>query len=294
MSDSQGTAPAPTGPIDFHQHIGHFGRSSAEALAHQEPYGTRASVLLPIDGTSTPAERFSWEVARQAAHEHPQRLIPFVHADPQRPDALEVVRRAHAEGARGFGEHKVRLPVDDPRSLALYRLCGDLGLPVLLHFEYGVYNWNFEAFEAVLREHPRTTFVGHAQAFWANVSADAPRDPDAPGYTAYPKGPVQPGGLTDRWLGEYPNLYADLSAGSGLGALSRDPEWTRGFLRRHQGRLLWATDCPCRDGRGDWGPQAGQRECFAARSLPLLRELSPSPAAYEAITAGNARRLLSL
>ncbi len=189
-----------------------------------------------------------------------------------------MVRRAHAEGARGFGEHKVRLPVDDPRSLALYRLCGDLGLPVLLHFEYGVYNWNFEAFEIVLREFPRTTFVGHAQAFWANVSADAPRDPDAPGYTAYPKGPVQPGGLTDRWLGEYPNLYADLSAGSGLGALSRDPEWTRGFLHRHQGRLLWATDCPCRDGRGDWGPQAGQRECFAARSLPLLRELSPTPA----------------
>jgi uncharacterized protein len=149
MSESQGTAPPTAGPIDFHQHIGHFGRSPAETLAHQEPYGTQLSVLLPIDGTSTPAERFSWEVARQAAQEHPGRLIPFVHADPQRADALEVVRRAHAEGARGFGEHKVRLPVDDPRSLALYRLCGDLGLPVLLHFEYGVYNWNFEAYEAI-------------------------------------------------------------------------------------------------------------------------------------------------
>ncbi len=31
----------------------------------------------------------------------------------------------------------------------------------------------------------------------------------------YPKGPVTPGGLTDRYLSDYPNLYGDLSAGSG-------------------------------------------------------------------------------
>jgi uncharacterized protein len=284
----------PGAMIDFHQHVGHYGRTAAEALAHQEPYGVRAAVLLPIDGTSTPAERFPWEATRDAAREHPTRFVPFVHADPQRPDALDVVRRAHAEGARGFGEHKVRHPVDDPGSLALYRLCAELGLPVLLHFEYGVYNWNFEAFETVLRDHPDTVFVGHAQAFWANISADAPRDPAAPGYTAYPTGPVRPVGLTDRWLTEFPNLYADLSAGSGLGGLTRDPEFTRGFLRRHERKLLWATDCPCRDGHGDWGPEAGQRGCFAARSLPVLEALCASPEAYAAITGGNARRLLGL
>jgi hypothetical protein len=155
-----------------------------------------------------------------------------------------------------------------------------------------MYNYNFDAFERVLRDNPDTTFVGHAQAFWANVSADAPNDPAAAGFTAYPKGKVVPGGKTDRWLEEFPNLYGDLSAGSGLGALTRDPEFTPGFLARHQDKLLWATDCPCRDGKGDWGDR-GRRECYAALSLAVLREHA-SPDAFERITSGNARKLLRL
>jgi predicted TIM-barrel fold metal-dependent hydrolase len=98
--------------------------------------------------------------------------------------------------------------------------------------------------------------------------------------------------LPERWLEEFPNLYGDLSAGSGFNALSRDPEFTRGFLRRHQSKLLWATDCPCRDGKGDWGEDR-TRECMAARSLPLLREVT-APDAFAQITSGNARRLLRL
>ncbi|HEX2184377.1 MAG TPA: amidohydrolase family protein [Chloroflexota bacterium] len=279
--------------IDFHQHIGHMGRTVEQTLAHQVPHGVTQSVILPIDGTSTPAERFSTEAALDAARRYPQRLIPFCHVDPLRPDALEVIRRAHAAGARGFGEHKVRLPVDAPQSQAIYRLCGELGLPVLLHFEYGNYNHNFEAFADVLQAHPETVFIGHAQAWWANISAEVPRDPQAPGYTAYPRGKVVPGGLTDRWLETFPNLYGDLSAGSGLGALSRDPDFTRDFLRRHQTKLLWATDCPCRDGAGDWG-EGRHRQCFAAQTLPLLRELAPSPEAFQRITRGNAATLLRL
>jgi predicted TIM-barrel fold metal-dependent hydrolase len=277
--------------IDFHQHIGHMGRTVEQTLAHQVPHGVARSVILPIDGTATPPENWPWAVALAAARQYPDRLIPFVHVDPARPDALEFVRQAKRDGARGFGEHKVRLPVDDPRSLALYRLCGELGLPVLLHFEYGNYNYNFKAFEWVVREHPDTVFVGHAQAWWANISADVQDDPDAPGFTPYPTGPVQPGGLSDRWLAEFPNLYADLSAGSALGALRRDPDFTRGFLARHQEKLLWATDCPCRDGAGDWGPR-GHRECFATGSLAVLRQLAPSEEAFRRITRGNAERLL--
>jgi predicted TIM-barrel fold metal-dependent hydrolase len=278
--------------IDFHQHIGHFGRTTEHLLAHQDAHGVRQSVVLPIDGTATPAERFPLEAALEAAQQYPDRLIPFCHVDPRRPDALARVRGAYAAGARGFGEHKVPLAVDAPESLAIYRLCGELGWPVLLHFEYGAYNHNFQAFERVLRDHPATVFIGHAQAWWANVSADAPADPRAPGYTAYPKGPVARDGLTDRWLEAFPNVYGDLSAGSGLNALTRDPEFTRAFLRRHQTKLLWATDCPCRDGAGDWGTGA-PRECFAARSVPVLRELSPSAEAFERITQGNARSVLT-
>jgi predicted TIM-barrel fold metal-dependent hydrolase len=279
--------------IDFHQHIGHMGRTVEQTLAHQEPHGVDVSVLLPIDNTATPPEFFPTEVALQAARAHPERFVAFCHVDPRKPDALDQVRRYREQGAAGFGENKVRLPVDAPESLAIYRLCGELGMPVLLHFEYGNYNWNFEAFEQVLRGHPDTVFVAHAQAWWANVSADVPRDPAAPEYTAYPSGPVTRGGLSDRWLAEFPNLYADLSAGSGLNGITRDPAFGKEFVNRHRRKLLWATDCPCRDGRGDWG-ERGQQPCFAARSLAALHEYVADQETFLDIAGRNARRLLGL
>ena len=42
----------------------------------------------------------------------------------------------------------------------------------------------------------------------------------------YPEGPIKPGGITDKLLGDYANLYGDLSANSGNNALSRDPDFT--------------------------------------------------------------------
>lgn len=280
--------------IDFHQHIGQYGRNLAHLLAHQEAHGVQASVVLPIDRSlmalDTGETTYATETALEAARRCPDRIIPFCHVDPRHPDALDRIRRYRDAGARAYGEHKLRMPCDLPEANAVYQLCGELGLPVLLHFEYLNYNHNFEDFEQVLREHPKTVFIGHAQAWWANVSADAPRPGDT-NFTNYPKGAVTRGGLTDRWLSEYPNLYADLSAGSGLGALTRDPEFSREFVQRHRKKLLWATDCPCRDGRGDWG-DGRTRECFAARSLPLLRELAADHETYEDITGGNARRLL--
>ena len=43
----------------------------------------------------------------------------------------------------------------------------------------------------------------------------------------YPDGPVAPGGAIDTLMDKYPNLHGDLSAGSGAGAISRDPEFGR-------------------------------------------------------------------
>ena len=33
-------------------------------------------------------------------------------------------------------------------------------------------------------------------------------------------------------------------------ALNRDPEFMRGFLARHQDKLLFGSDCACLDGKG--------------------------------------------
>jgi len=283
--------------IDMHEHLWEYGTVD-HLLAHQDVHGHRFTVVLPIDGAADaarglPANDFPLAAAWAACQAHPDRLIPFVHVDPRRPDALDTVRRYHREGARGFGEHKLHMPCDAPEAVAMYQLCGELGLPVLLHLEYRNYNFNFEAFGEVVRAHPQTTFIGHAQAWWANISADAPRDPSASGYSAYPTGPVVAGGLTDRWLSEFPNLYADLSAGSALNALTRDRDFARGFVNRHRAKLMWATDCPCLDGRGAY-PNGRTRQCFAAQSLVALQELCADRATYDDIVEHNAARLLRL
>ena len=43
-------------------------------------------------------------------------------------------------------------------------------------------------------------------------------------------------------MDRFPNLYGELSAGSGAGALSRDPVFGRAFLIRRQDRILFGTD----------------------------------------------------
>src|SRR6185437_9727624 len=97
-------------------------------------------------------------------------------------------------------------------------------------------------FDAVLRAFPKTRFVGHANSFWANISADYANNEN------YPTGPVMRGGVTDRWLSDYPNLFGDLSANSGHNALTRDPSFTAEFLKRHADKLIFGSDCGCTDG----------------------------------------------
>jgi predicted TIM-barrel fold metal-dependent hydrolase len=53
---------------------------------------------------------------------------------------------------------------------------------------------------------------------------------------------VQPNGKVIDMLHKYPNLYCDISAGSGANALSRDPEFTKPFLIEFQDRILYARD----------------------------------------------------
>ena len=103
----------------------------------------------------------------------------------------------------------------------MYALAADLHVPILIHFQEvdhspneGTWSTGFaKTFESVLKAYPRTTFIGHADAFWANVSADYHNE------AAYPAGPVTRGGVTDRWLGDYANLFGDMSAVSGNNAM---------------------------------------------------------------------------
>lgn len=75
-------------------------------------------------------------------------------------------------------------------------------------------------------------------------------------------------------LREYPNLYADLSARSGLTSISRDREFGRSFHLELQDRLLFG------------------RDHFDTRLMDYLKDSDLPGEAFGKITSGNALRLL--
>jgi uncharacterized protein len=163
------------------------------------------------------------------------------------------------------------------------------------HFEGELpYNTGYPQFDKMLRAHPRTNFIGHGDLFWAHIAADVPAD------RGYPAGPIKAGGLTDRWLSDFPNLYADMSANSGNNALSRDTEFSRGFITRHKTKLIFGSDCSCADGKGSGISQGNNPEasrlagkCVARETLGVLQRLS-SPEIFRAVTWENGVRLFKI
>jgi predicted TIM-barrel fold metal-dependent hydrolase len=264
--------------LDIHLHP----RATVEAnLLHLDGAGVTRAVLL----TGANAE----DRAKQTVAAHPDRFVRFASIDMTQPDAIDRLRTAVRGGAIGFGEIKSQVAAAGPEMQRLYALAAELNLPITIHFQevsqagsQGTFNTGLKKFDAMLKAYPKTTFVGHADAFWANVSADYAED------TSYPKGPIKPGGVTDRFLGEYPNLYADMSANSANNFLNRDPEFAAAFLVRHQNKLMFGSDCPCPDGRG-----GASGRCIARATLTMLKKLAPADV-FRKIVWENGTRLLKL
>ena len=250
----------------------HMRPQPASNLAHLDGAGitkanllTRGAALEQVKALDAAAPgRFTW----------------FNSYDVTKPDAEQVLTRAVKDGAQGFGEMKFHVAADGPELRRMYALAADLRVPILIHFQEvdhfpgeGAWSTGYaKTFESILKANPKTTFVGHADAFWANISADYHNE------VAYPSGPIARGGLTDRWLGDYANLFGDLSANSGNNALSRDPEFTADFLKRHRDKLFFGSDCSCTDGHGGGvsqanNPAAGRLagKCVARETLAVLK-----------------------
>lgn len=237
--------------VDVHTHLGQTWNNTPELTAAgllewMDAHEVSQAVVLPLVSPESSSFLLTTDFVLAATRPHRERLIPFCCTDPRtsyqggRQGLLDMLRRYVEAGARGFGEHKPGLPIDDVRSQQLYAACGELGLPVLFHLDE---QRNLDApglpgLERMLRQHAQTTFIGHGPGWWASISGDV-RQADLGGY---PRGPVAPGGAIDALMDRYPNLYGDLSAGSGAGALGRDVAFARDFLMRRADRLLFGTD----------------------------------------------------
>ncbi len=285
-ASAQPASPWGSPVLDIHPHLR---REPDSCFNHIEGSGVTKAVLLT---RTNDAEKAREEIARR-----PGRFVWFAAANPSEPNAVDSLRKAIEGGACGIGEIKNHLAADSPEMRRLYALAGDMGVPVLIHFQEvphfeneGNFNVGYREFDKMLKAYPKTVFIGHADFVWANISADEPSN------IAYPPGPVKPGGLTDKWLSDFPNFYVDMSANSGFNGLSRDPDFTRAFLVRHQDKLLFGCDCSCQDGHGTGGspilPQL-KGKCVARSTLEVAKRLS-SPAVFRKITWDNGMRLLKI
>jgi hypothetical protein len=159
--------------------------------------------------------------------------------------AVKLWKNMTLMGDMYFGKN---LRLDDPRYAPIWRACGELRLPIVIHVadppcffrptdarnEHFVClskhpEWSFhrpgifsfdehmDMQEAVIRDHPDTTFVvAHVGSYAENL------------------------GRVGEWLDRYPNMYIDTSAR--VDQLGRQPYTARAFLERFQDRVMFGTD----------------------------------------------------
>ena len=279
--------------IDIHQHLGYSGRPDDVLLTHQRAMGISTTILLPAgrnvntpsthDGVSNglQAQCLGNEACRQFAKAHAKDFRFGANEVPDVDGAVQEIERCLKRGAIVIAEQKFGVECDSREMQAIYALAAEHRVPVLMHWQYQMYNYGFERFHRMLEKFPKVNFLGHAQTWWGNIDKN-----NVDQSVMYPKGPVAPGGLTDRYLSDYPNMFGDLSAGSGLNALTRDEDFARDFITRHQDKLIYGSDCSDRVGSG--------AACQGSQTIAAIRRLVPSKAVERKLLYGNAKKMFRL
>lgn len=282
--------------IDAHNHPDWHGHDLNKFLANMAQYNIEKTWMLswecppgeydPSFNSTSVRDPNAYPIPFSRCLEYkqkaPDKFVLCYAPDPRRPDAIDQLQAAiEIYGIRTYGELKVRMMFDNLDALRVFRFCGEKGLPVTVHIDYEFdtgrkyprpnwwYGGSIESFERAVRACPQTIFIGHAPGFWAHISGD-----DRYNKEPYPTGPVLRGGKLSQMFRAYPNLYADLSAGSAFTALSRDKAFTREFMIEFQDRLLYG------------------RDFFDNRMQELLNSQELPEDVLAKIYAGNALRLV--
>jgi len=218
-----------------------------DLVSWMDDNGVDRAVVLALDSPEAyPVQAPSWWILEQV-ESYPERLIPFCTVDPRTlvyeedfSAVTNLLERYIDRGARGFGELKAGLPIDDSRLETLYELCAEYDLPITFHTDDKAMEdeVGLPRLEDVLASYPEVDFLAHAHAWWSHISADVSWEDRG----EYPDGAIEPGGRVPELLAEYDNIYGDLSARSGWNALTRDPEFAQGFLEDHHEQLVFGTD----------------------------------------------------
>lgn len=283
--------------IDIHAHVRFFPASgwgmkiqAEDLLREYDRLGIDKGCLLPIVSPEVNMPQSNEEVIA-VAKKYPERFIPFCNVDPRAfsnsSDAPlgKLFEHYRKEGCRGIGEVTANLGINEPKVMNLFRYAEDNGMPLTFHLSSGAYyglidDMGLPGLEKALAAFPKLKFLGHSRVFWSEIGRlKSPEDRNG-----VPSYPVQEGTLPYLFR-TYPNLYGDLSAGSGANALMRDPVYSMKFTDEFQDRLLFGLDI-----------------CSANGWLPPLKNFLEeqrnngklSQDVYEKIMFKNAKRILDL
>ena len=276
--------------IDCHTHVGRLRVDDdplepAALVAWMDANGIDRAVVHALESPESASVYTTSETVLEATAAYPHRLIPFCSFDPRintigrdtEHDFRYRIEEFVDRGARGFGEIKCGVPIDHPRLQLVYQLCGERGLPMLLHTDNQCL-WDevgLPGLERMLQTYPDANFIVHSHGWWSHISADVERS-DLDRF-CNPDGPIEPGGRCAHLLRSYDNLYADISAGSGWNAMTRDPDYARGFLDEFRDQIVFGTD---------------RLSGYEPRHVELLDRYDLASETWDAICSTNLDRLL--
>ena len=232
---------------------------------------------------------------KELAELYPDRFLWACNVDPRsmgndpHADLSVLLNHYKSLGARSIGELTVNLYADDLFVDNLFYHAAQCDLPVTIHVGtqigkcYGIVDdLGLPRIEKMLKKHPDLKLIGHSQPFWAELGTNVTEA----NRNRWPTGKVEEGRVA-RLMREYPNLYCDLSAGSGCNAMTRDPEYTAKFVEEFSDRILYGCDI-CQP--------ATEKHLERLDSFldQMVEDGMISEKSYYKIVRGNAIRLLKL
>jgi predicted TIM-barrel fold metal-dependent hydrolase len=267
----------------------------AELLEMYAEVGIDRAVVLPCVNPECNFATQSVQEALDIAAQYPGKFVPFCNLDPRMvsnsPDAdLGYLMEYYKErGCPGVGEVCANLYFDDPLVENLFRHAERNEMLLTFHVAtqqggtYGLIDdLHLPRFTKMVEKFPDLRFLCHSQAFWSEIGGDVTDETRG----GYPTGPVVEGGKVVELLRNHPNVYGDLSAGSGHNAVSRDPEFGYWFLTEFQDRLCFGTDVCAPRNRNDVLVWLADFLKDALANGKITQEV------FDKVAFGNAQRLL--
>lgn len=215
------------------------------------------------------------------------RFIPFCNLDPRVVHNSSDCDMGHLfefykdQGCVGLGEVLPNMAFDDPKLQNLFRNCERAGWPLLFdcsgqrNLGYGLWDDpGMPMLDASLSKFPDLVFIGHGPGFWKEIAP-----------VGHKGGPIDKDGAVARLMRDHENMWVDLSANSGFGAITMDLEYTKHFFNEFWDRIMYGTDICF--------PKVPQYDMMGIIER-FHNEGVLNDEKYEAITHKNAERLLGL